>query len=195
MSILPVSPVSLAHAADILRRGGVVAYPTETVYGLAADPLNPEALEKLFAIKGRPDTNPVLLIVANREQLDPFVTTLSDAALHCMETFWPGPLSLVLPAREGLPAAIAPQGRVCVRCPGLESARDLCAAYGGAVTSTSANLSGQPAAIDATAANLPGVDLTLDGGALSPAPPSTVYDPDSRTVFREGAIARDRLLP
>ncbi len=193
MRVLAPSPEAFAEAAQVLRAGGVVAYPTETVYGLAVDPHNADALTRLFEVKGRPDTNPVLLIVDSPLQLDAVALPLSPRARRCAEAFWPGPLSLVLAAVPGLAAAIAPAGKVCVRCPGSEVARALCNAFGGAVTSTSANLSGEPPATDAAGASLAGVSLVIDGGALPPSAPSTVYDPDTGTVFRAGAIAAEAL--
>jgi L-threonylcarbamoyladenylate synthase len=193
VKVLPPSPEAYAEAAEVLRAGGVVAYPTETVYGLAVDPHNADALARLFEVKGRPDTNPVLLIVDSPSQLDAIALPLSPRAQRCADTFWPGPLSLVLGAIPGLPAPIAPAGKVCVRCPGSHVARAICAAFGGAITSTSANLSGEPAATDATAASLAGVSLVIDGGTLPPSAPSTVYDPDTGTVFRAGAISAEAL--
>lgn len=193
MTLVPPSPEGLALAAEALRSGEVVAYPTETVYGLAVNPYSPEALAKLFAVKGRPDANPVLLIIAEESQLAQVALPPGDHARACMERFWPGPLSIVLPAVPGLPAAIAPQGRVCVRCPGLEIARLLCSAYGGAITSTSANVSGHAPARDAAEASLPGVAVVINGGALAPSAPSTVYDPDARRILREGAISAEAL--
>jgi L-threonylcarbamoyladenylate synthase len=192
VKFVPPTPEGLAEAAAILHAGGVVAYPTETVYGLAVDPHSPSALRKLFQVKGRPDANPVLLIVADATQLAQVALSLSARAMHCVETFWPGPLSLVLPAVPGLPAEIAPQGKVCVRCPGSDLARALCAAFGAAITSTSANISGEPPATHAQAA-LEGVDIVVDGGALAASAPSTVYDPDADVVLREGAIASSLL--
>ncbi|MFM1919064.1 MAG: hypothetical protein RLZZ303_698 [Candidatus Hydrogenedentota bacterium] len=191
--ILEPTPDALREAAKVLRDGGVVAYPTETVYGLAADPFNPEALRRLFAIKQRSDTKPVLLIVSSEEQLELVAAPLSDRAERCIHAFWPGPVSLVLSALEELPPEIASQGKVCVRCTAHEVAAGLCAAFGAPVTSTSANLSGQPPATTAKAACLPGVDLVLDGGDLPPFTPSTVYDPDARLILRDGAVGVDEL--
>jgi L-threonylcarbamoyladenylate synthase len=191
--MLPANAEGIAAAVEVLRSGGVVAYPTETVYGLGVDARNAAALDRLYRIKERPDCHPVLLIVADEAQLLSVALPPEDHARQCMQAFWPGPISLVLPAVPGLHDSVAPEGKVCVRCPGLDFARELCAAFGGPVTSTSANLSGQPPARDAQAAALPGVDLVLDAGALPPSEASTVYSPGERRMLREGAISRDRM--
>lgn len=194
MNLVPPTAHGIATAVEALRSGGVVAYPTETVYGFAVDPHSPEAMRKLFQVKGRPDTNPVLLIIADESQLSQVALAPGDHARWCMQQFWPGPLSLVLDAVPGLHPALAPDAKVCVRCPGLDIARQLCRAIGGPVTSTSANLSGHPPARNAHDAALPGVDIVIDGGTLADSPPSTVYDPAKRIVLRAGAIAPEALV-
>ena len=195
MLVLPPNAEGIAEAARRIRVGGVVAYPTETVYGLGVDPRNEEALAALFRAKGRPDTNPVLVIVGSECQLEGIVDDLSPAARECIQHFWPGPLSLLLPAAPGLPDSIAPSGgKVCVRCPGHEVARRLCDAAGFAITSTSANQSGEPPATTASMCMELRIDAVLDGGTLDSQIPSTVYDPDERRVLREGAVATSALL-
>lgn len=194
MRVLPATPGGLAVAAAAIRAGEVVAYPTETVYGLGADPFNESALARLFEIKGRPETNPVLLIVSDAGEVGRVAAEVSEAARACMDAFWPGPLSLVLPAAAGLPAAVTAGGtKVCVRCPGSDVARALCRLAGGPVTSTSANRSGEPAASRLDDALLPGVVLVLDGGTLPSSLPSTVYDPDTGEVLRAGAVPEEAL--
>lgn len=189
--ILTPGAEAYRRAAQVLREGGVVAHPTETVYGLAVDPLNIDALAALFCVKGRPETNPVLLIVSDVAQVERYAAEIPDAAYHLMERFWPGPLSLVLPARTGLPEALtAGSGGVCIRCTGSEIARGICAAFGGAVTSTSANRSGEPPAVEVEVAVLPGVAMGIDGGELGAALPSTIYDACSGKVLRAGGITQ-----
>jgi L-threonylcarbamoyladenylate synthase len=184
----------IALAAEALRRGEVVAYPTETVYGLAVDPFRPEAIARLFAAKGRDEGNPILLIVSDASQLSRVALETSPAARSYMEDFWPGPLSLLLPRCAHLPAEVtAGSDKVCVRCPDCAVARQLCDAFGGAITSTSANRSGEPPAQSVEAIDLPGVAIALDGGPLPDSRPSTILDPDSGRVLREGAIAADAL--
>ena len=179
----------IAEAAKILRQGGVVAYPTETVYGLAVNPFDETALDRLFALKGRVENHPVLLVIGDMAQLSPLVTEISPRAQRCMDKFWPGPLSLLLPAARKLPQRIAPDGRVCVRWTAHPIAQSLCRAYGSGITSTSANLTGSPPARSFEEFELPGLDAAIDGGALPAAQPSTVYDPETQEIVREGAVS------
>ena len=189
MKRAPVSAETIALAADALREGGIVAYPTETVYGLAVNPFSEAALRRLMNAKGRPESNPILCIIAGPEQLDALVANVSPEARRCIEKFWPGPLSLVLPKAPGVPDLLtAGSGRVCVRCPDHDTARALCTAFGGPITSTSANRSGKPPVSSLDDLALEGIALALDAGPLPPSPPSTVYDPYSGEVLREGAI-------
>lgn len=194
MRILPAHEDALDEAVQVLRAGEILAYPTETVYGLGVDPFNLDALGKLYQCKGRVESNPVLLIVSDLDQLNPLVADISTEAQICMDAFWPGPLSLLFPRAKNLPEMLsAGTDWVCVRCPGNDFARRLCRAFGGTITSTSANASGQPPAISADAITLPGVSLILDGGTLQKQPPSTVYNPNTREMLREGAISLDHV--
>ncbi len=189
MKTLLPDAAGIALAVEALRRGGVVAYPTETVYGLAVDPFSTEAIARLFTVKGREESNPILLIVSDRSQLPRVTAEVSHAARVYMDTFWPGPLSLLFPRNDHLPDAItAGANKVCVRCPDCAVARRLCEAFGGAITSTSANRSGEEAARSLQEIDLPGVALALDGGRLPHGKPSTVFDPDTGRVLREGAV-------
>lgn len=192
--ILPPSTVSYAEAARVLRDGGVVAHPTESVYGLAVDPFSETALRRLFTVKGRPETNPVLVIISSPVQLAGLVDSLTPEAEALMARFWPGPLSLVLPRAKGIPDALtAGSELVCVRCSSHPMARALCDAFGGPITSTSANLSGQPPANTIAGAMLPGVDVGIHGGTLPPAAPSTIYNPATGQVLRLGPISVEDL--
>ncbi len=187
-------PSSLDRAVQLLRQGEIVAYPTETVYGLGVDPFNVDALERLFAAKGRAREKAILLIVDSLDQLDGVTTHIPTRAKAMMESFWPGPLSILLPKHPKLPEAIAPGlDRICVRCPGSAIARQLCSAFGGPLTSTSANASGEEAVLDLADLHLPGVALGLDGGRLPASAPSTIVDGVSGAILREGAIGRDQL--
>lgn len=194
MKTVPPDTSGLAEAAAVLAAGGVVAYPTETVYGLAVDPFSEAAIDRLFAAKGRPESNPILLIVADESQLARLAADISPQARRCIDAFWPGPLSLLFPKAAGVPSRITAGGSmVCVRCPGSVIARELCRAFGGSVTSTSANRSGQPPARDLGELDLDGVALAIDGGRLGDAPPSTVYDPQADRVLREGGITAGQI--
>lgn len=194
MQRIEASPESIPLAEKALREGKVIAYPTETVYGLGADPFNAAALELLFEAKGRDRSNPVLLIVASVEQLERVVSTITPEMRALMAEFWPGPLSLVLPRHPALPTGItAGRDEVCVRCPGLAWARSLCDAFGGPITSTSANRSGEPPVHSLEALHLPEVSLGFDGGVLQNDLASTILDGKTGRILREGAVSRDRI--
>lgn len=194
MKTVPPDASGLAEAAAALLAGEVVAYPTETVYGLAVDPFSEAAIDRLFAAKGRPESNPILLIVADEGQLARVAAEISMTARRCIDAFWPGPLSLLFPKTPDLPLRITAGGNsVCVRCPGALIARDLCRSFGGPLTSTSANRSGELPARALDELDLDAVALAIDGGRLSDAPPSTVYDPGTDRVLREGGITTARI--
>jgi L-threonylcarbamoyladenylate synthase len=194
VKIVAPTAEGIAEAARAICAGHVVAYPTETVYGLAVDPFSPEALQRLFAVKARDAANPVLLIVADLDQIKDVASAISDAARACALAFWPGPLSMLFPRSPNVPETLtAGSDRVCVRCTASPIARDLCRAVGTAITSTSANRSGQPPARSLAELDLPGIAVGIDAGALPPSPPSTVFDPDTGLVLREGAIAESAL--
>lgn len=194
MKTVPPDASGLAEAAAVLAAGGVVAYPTETVYGLAVDPFSEGAIDRLFAAKGRPESNPILLIVADEGQLACVAAEISPQARRCIDGFWPGPLSLLFPKTAEVPSRITAGGNtVCVRCPGSAIARELCRAFGGPLTSTSANRSGEAPARALEELDLDGVALAIDGGRLGDAPPSTVYDPGTDRVLREGGITAGQI--
>lgn len=195
MKTVPPTAEGIEEAAALIRKGEVVAYPTETVYGLAVDPFSEASIQKLFSVKGRAEANPVLLIAANREQVDRLVASVSERARECMDRFWPGPLSLVLPKSESVHPLLCANGpKICLRIPSCDTARALCLAVGHAITSTSANRSGAPAPNTAASIDLPGVALCVDGGLLPPSLPSTVFDPDVGVIYRAGAISEEMLL-
>jgi L-threonylcarbamoyladenylate synthase len=184
----------IAPAVEALRAGEVVALPTESSYGLAVDALSEAALARLWAVKERPADRPPPLLVDGAAMLLRLVDALlmPDAARDLITHHWPGPLTLALPARPGLPAAIVAAGFVGVRASSHPTAMRLVRAFGGPITATSANRSGAPPAMTAAGAALPGVALVLDGGPAGGAPPSTVarVHPDGRIeVLRAGPIA------
>lgn len=180
-------------AAEVLRRGGLVAYPTETFYGLGALARDAAAVERLARAKGRPDGKPLPLLAADRAQVDT-VAEVGPAAARVAAALWPGPLTLVLPARPGLaPAVAAGTATVGVRVPGSEIARALARAAGGPLVSTSANLSGAPppARPEELSAELRArVDHVLDGGPTPGGLASTVVavEGDALRLVREGAV-------
>jgi L-threonylcarbamoyladenylate synthase len=191
---VPPDATGLKRAAEALRRGEVVAYPTDTVYGLGVDPANHEALNRLFELKGRERNRAVILIAYSVEQLEDYTGKLPARAAALAKQFWPGPLSLLVPPIAGVePLLLGASGKLCVRVPALAAARELCAAFGGAITSTSANVSGAAPALNAEDAALSGVAVVVDAGILATSKASTVYDPDERKILREGAVSVDEL--
>jgi len=190
VKVLPPDAAGFQAAAALLRAGEVVAYPTETVYGLAVDPLNPDAVRRLFQAKGRPETNPVLLLVSGDEQLHRVVAEISQEARLLMQAFWPGPLSLLLPRHPDIGDAVtAASSKVCVRHAAHPIAAGLCQVFGAAITSTSANRSGEAPARSVDELAKLDIAAVLDGGPLPPSAPSTIYDPETRAVLRAGAIS------
>ena len=187
----------IARACAVLREGGVVAYPTDTFYGLAVDPRRPDAVARLFAVKGRPAGQAVPLIAADEAQAEA-AGELNDRARHLARAFWPGPLSLVVPARPVICGeAAASDGTIAVRVPDSAIARQLARAFGFCITATSANPSGQPATTSAAsvADGVTGIDLLLDGGETPGGAPSTLVDVRAEPrLVRPGAIAWERVL-
>lgn len=136
---------ALKTAVEILKNGGLVAMPTETVYGLAADTFNEKAVSDIFTAKGRPQDNPLIVHVSDREMLEGVVAELPEKALECAERFWPGPFTMVLPRGEKVPASVsAGLDTVAVRMPSDEVAHALIAECGRPLAAPSANLSGSP---------------------------------------------------
>ncbi len=185
-------------AAAVLRRGGLVAYPTETFYALGALARDAAAVDRLARAKGRPDDKPLPLVAADRAAVEE-VAELGPAATLLAERFWPGPLTLVLPARPGLPAAItAGTGTVGIRVPGGDVARALAREAGAALVSTSANLAGAPPP-DRPGALAPELrarlDHVLDAGAAPGGLPSTVVAVQAGGIrlIRGGAIPLEAL--
>jgi L-threonylcarbamoyladenylate synthase len=191
-------PEAVAEAVEVLRAGGVVAFPTDTVYGLAVDPRNADAIERLFALKGRALTVAVPLIAADLEQAMT-AAEFGPRERRTAEIFWPAPLSLVLTARRSIsPMMLAGGTTVAIRVPAHVVARGLAGAFGFCVTATSANPSGrQPAdSAEAVFSSLPGVDLLLDAGPAPGGAPSTMisFDDDGPVLLRAGAVAWDRVI-
>ncbi len=191
-------PAAIALAVEALCAGRVVAYPTDTLYGLAVDPRDNGAVERLFALKGRDARVAVPLVASDFEQAMQ-AGELGPREQRVAETFWPGPLSIVVPARDSVARSALGGGRtIALRVPAHAVARRLAAQLGFCVTATSANASGQPpaAAADAVAIALPDVDLLLDGGDAPGGSPSTIitFDPDGPVLLRAGAVPWDRVL-
>jgi L-threonylcarbamoyladenylate synthase len=186
------------NASAVLSTGGIVAYPTETFYGLAVDARSSSARERLFELKGRPDDKALPIVVSGIDQLETLADPLNPAERLLIETFWPGPLTLVVAARPGTGAA-APDGTIAVRASGLPLARSLASALGSPITATSANRSGSPPATTAEGVEQEfpgGIDLILDGGACPGGLPSTIVDARNREprLLRQGRIPLEEIL-
>lgn len=190
----------LAAAVEALRTGGVVAFPTETFYGLAVDPRSARAVRKIFALKERPPDQPLPLIAASIEQVAEQVGSITALAARLASRGWPGPLTLIIPASPLLcPDVHLSTGKVAVRVPDDPIARALADFAGHAITSTSANVSGQPPC--STPAQVVGafgdrIDVLIDAGPTPGGLPSTIVDAsgDAPVLVRAGAIAWDRVL-
>ena len=194
------SPELLREAGDAIRRGGVVAYPTDTFYGLAVDPRSTGSVEELYRVKQRDPDRPVPLIAADEDQVLQQVGPMTEAARRLAARFWPGPLTLVIEAAPSLCAGVRGSGqRVAVRVPADLIARSLAGTTGHPITATSANLSGQKPAstADEVAAVLgESIDLLLDAGALPGRLPSTIVDVTGPgpVLVRMGAVSWERVL-
>lgn len=178
----------------MIRAGGLVAFPTETFYGLGADALSASAVSRVFQAKGRPDDKPLLVLVDAVEMVDAVAASVPASARRLMARHWPGPLTLVLPARPGLPSSLtAGTGTIGVRLPGHGLARALVSRVGSPVTAPSANPHGAPSprtAAEVAAALRAAVDLILDGGPTPGGLPSTLVDvtgPRPR-ILRPGVV-------
>lgn len=179
----------IRRAAAAITGGAVVAVPTETSYGLAADALDALAVARVLAIKGRSESHQISVLVADRDMLARVAGRISAAAEELMARHWPGALTLVVPAREGLPPALVnPAGGIGVRISSDPVVQALLGAVRRPITATSANRSGEPAATEAHDAGLEGVALVLDDGPRR-APASTVVDVTGPpVVLRQGAV-------
>jgi L-threonylcarbamoyladenylate synthase len=201
-SVSPESPESLAlvRAGEVLRGGGLVAFPPDTFYGLAADPRNEGAVMRVYRVKGRAFGQPLPLIAANVEQVQAVAARLSPLTLRLAERFWPGPVTLIVDAQATLHASVhGGSGTVAVRVPDQAVARGLAAALGFPTVSTSANHSGDPAVrtarevIDALGGE---VDLVLDSGPTPGGEPSTIVDARGAEprLVRSGAVPFRQIL-
>ncbi|MEW6325346.1 MAG: L-threonylcarbamoyladenylate synthase [Nitrospirota bacterium] len=192
-------PAALAKAAGQLLRGGLVAFPTESFYGLGVLASSPDAVQRLFTVKQRPADQPILVVAADRDQVMTVVERIPLIAERLTVRFWPGPLTLVLPAKPAVPLVLTGgTGRLGVRVPGLALPRLLAAAAGGPITATSANYSGAPppTTAEAVQAAMGGaIDLILDGGPTAGGLPSTVLDlcGEQPVLVREGRISVGQL--
>ena len=189
------------EATKILKSGGLVAYPTESFYGLAADVGNEDAILRLFRVKKRQAHEPVLILIPSIESLERYVLHIPETAKRMIETFWPGGLTLVFKAGKGVSSLLtAGTGKIGVRLSSHPVAMALLHCMETAITGTSANISGEPPCDTADGvARIFGesVDKILDGGKTPGQKPSTVLDMTTLPyrILREGMISREALLP
>ena len=185
-------------AAELLKSGELVAIPTETVYGLAANALDENAVKNIFAVKGRPQDNPLIVHISDIDMWRPLVKELSPDAIKLAESFWPGPLTIILPKSDKVPdTTTAGMDSVAVRMPSHEGARAIIKASGVPIAAPSANLSGSPSPTSAEHCvnDLSGkIPLIIDGGECSVGIESTVVSlVGEPTLLRPGAITSDMM--
>jgi L-threonylcarbamoyladenylate synthase len=196
--IIPADhPIALPHAVDILRNGGLVVFPTDTVYGLATLPNRAEFVERLFVVKGRNSARAIAVLIGDASDLSKVSVSPSDSALRLARHFWPGPLTLIVPRHPSLPDVLSPQPTIGVRVPDHPVAQALLR-LAGPLAVTSANLSGGQNSNTAQDVNeqLGGrVHLIIDGGTTPGGIPSTVVDctKEELVIVRPGPISLEVL--
>ncbi len=190
---------SVTQAAQTILNGGVIVYPTETVYGLGANALDSRAVEKVYQVKSRPKSNPILVLIPGLDAMDELVLEVPEFAAALMKKFWPGPLTIVFKASPMVsPILTANSGKIGLRLSSDEFCRELLAICRIPITSTSANLTGDPSPDSIGVISkkvLNSVDLIVDAGELASRVPSTVIDVTQGKVelLREGAIEFKRI--
>lgn len=194
------APETVETAAEIIQKGGLVAIPTETVYGLGANGLDEKAVAQIFQVKGRPQDNPLILHIADPEQMELFCHSIPAAAYALAEAFWPGPLTMVLPAKDIVPLTTrAGLPTVAVRCPDCDITRRIIRWASLPVAAPSANISGKPSTTTAQhvyddhAGKIP---LIVDGGSCRVGVESTIVDltEDRPRLLRPGGITPEQLV-
>jgi L-threonylcarbamoyladenylate synthase len=192
-------PDVIRHAAEIIINGGLVVYPTDTLYGLGGDPGNPDAVDRIFMVKGRSRNKPLPLILYHRDDLKNWTRDIPPLSEKLMHHFWPGPLTILFPVSEHLsPMLTAGTGKIGLRWPRAPVATAIARKAGTAIIATSANPSGKGGIIYASdiVRDLKGlVDLIIDAGDLEPSEGSTIVDATGGhiRIIRKGAIPADTL--
>jgi L-threonylcarbamoyladenylate synthase len=201
--VIPINPddpdpAILSEVAALIRKGGVVAIPTDTFYGLAADPFDPKVVSRLFEIKGREPSKPILLLVSGLQMLPGLVEEISPLAQKIISRFWPGPLTLIFKASKRLPDLLTGgTGTIGIRFPNAVLPIRLIDQVGFPMTATSANRSGEPSPSSAQEVERSlgaAIDAILDGGPCS-TQPSTVLDMTASepNLLREGRVSAEQL--
>lgn len=194
-----ISAEGIARAGEILKSGGLVAFPTETVYGLGANALDERAAAKIYAAKGRPSDNPLIVHIAEAEALEGIVERVPDKARLLAKAFWPGPLTMIFRKNDRVPyGTTGGLDTVAVRMPDHEIAREMIRSGGGYIAAPSANTSGRPSPTAAAhvAEDLSGkIDMIIDGGSVGIGLESTIVDLSGKVpvILRPGYINQDML--
>ena len=194
------APETAVIAAEIIKNGGLVAIPTETVYGLGANGLDETAVAKIFEAKGRPQDNPLILHISDASQMELFCRDIPPTAYKLAQAFWPGPLTIVLPVKSVVPKrTTAGLDTVGVRCPDCDVTREIIRLAGVPIAAPSANISGKPSTTTAQHVlhdHMGKIDAVVDGGASRVGVESTIVDlTDSRPrLLRPGGIGPEELL-
>jgi len=189
----------LHRAAAIIRRGGVIAFPTDTSYGLGADPFNRQAVARIYRLKGRSEKKPILVLISRKEQLHRLVRRIPRPAEEVIRAFWPGPLTLIFEAQAELAdCPVAAQGKIGIRLPANPITRRLIDLTGIPITATSANPSGRPSPWTAETVReyFPqGLELILDAGEGKSGHDSTILDvtEEPPRLVRPGAVSQAQL--
>lgn len=192
-------PVSVRRIADVITQGGVIVYPTDTIYGIGVNAFDDEAIKRVFALKQRDLAKPLLVIVHNLDMVKLLVSTIPVVAHRLIERFWPGPLTILFPAVEHISNKLAAgTGKIGIRIPDNRLCLELVSFCGKPITSTSANVSGgaNPMSVQQVADSIcSNVDVIIDGGMLKSSVPSTVVDVTTGDVVivREGVISSEEI--
>ena len=200
MKTVVINSDDLSYAAEVILRGGLVAVPTDTVYGLAANGLDADAVEKIYEVKGRPHIKPIILLVQDLSSAEVFCSEIPENARILAEAFWPGALSLVLPHSDIVPDIVTAGGKtVGVRCPDHPKALDLLRLSGVPLAAPSANVSGMPSpkSAEEVLTYFDGkIDCVIDGGISALSFESTIVDfaEDPFRIIRQGALPEEEIL-
>ena len=195
LKVAPNTEAVFANVRTVLLAGGVIAFPTDTFYGLGVDPFNREAVNRIFELKGREKNKPLILLISSRAQLETMVKEITPAHSALIHKFWPGPLTLLFKPGSVIPENVsAGSNRIGIRQPGNTMTRNLISALGQPITAPSANLSGESPPITAKQVQQSfgnRVDLIIDGGTCQVGRPSTLVDAVEMPVqlVRQGVIA------
>jgi len=192
-------PQAIMETAAAIKRGDLVVFPTDTIYGIGTNAFDESAILSLYGVKRRPSEKGIPILLADGADLEKVATAVPQAARDLMAHFWPGPLTLIVPKKRDLPAAVSDSEGIAVRIPDNEIARAVIRAAGGAVATSSANRSGHAAAQTAgqALAELEGdVAIVLDGGPTGQATPSTIVDctGERMRILRQGSVTDELKL-